>query len=46
MTSFNLRELCDQLKNATQKSPFIGVSFAGQSLKLDTEKDGKVMEFI
>lgn len=37
MSSFNLSELKDSLKDNTEKN---GVSFAGRYLKLDSEKDG------
>lgn len=37
MSSFNLSELKDVLKDNTEKT---GVSFAGKFLKLDSEKDG------
>ncbi|XP_014474387.1 PREDICTED: ran GTPase-activating protein 1 [Dinoponera quadriceps] len=46
MTSFNFNELSKQLKD-TQQSSHVGVSFAGRSLKLDTENDAlQVVEAI
>ncbi|XP_043472788.1 ran GTPase-activating protein 1 [Leptopilina heterotoma] len=41
MTSFNLSEIGELLKDASQKSASTGVSFAGKSLKLNSEEDGK-----
>lgn len=40
MNSFNLSEIGEQLKETSQKSVSTGVSFAGKSLKLNSEKDG------
>lgn len=40
MTSFNLSEIGELLKDASQKSASTGVSFAGKSLKLNSEEDG------
>jgi len=39
---FSLGEIGEQLKDVSRKS--IGVSFAGQSLVLDTASDGKMLE--
>lgn len=41
---FSLGEISEQLKDVSRKS--VGVSFAGQSLILDTANDGKIIEFI
>lgn len=40
---FSLDEISKQLKNVSRKS--VGVSFAGQSLILDTADNGKTIEF-
>jgi len=39
---FSLGEISEQLKDVSRKS--IGVSFAGQSLVLDTANDGKMLK--
>lgn len=41
MTSFNLSELENQLKDVTGNPTGTGVSFANKYLKLDSEEDGK-----
>lgn len=40
---FSLGEISEQLKNVSRKS--VGVSFAGQSLILDTADNGNTIEF-
>lgn len=42
MSSFDLNDLGAQLEDVAQSNASIGVSFAKQSLKLDTEEDGKL----
>lgn len=42
MSSFNLNDLGAQLKDVTENSTGIGVSFAKKSLKLDSKEDGKL----
>ena len=44
MTSFNFNEIGKQLQMACQKSESTGVSFAGKSLKLNSEEDGKYFQ--
>ncbi|XP_033223220.1 ran GTPase-activating protein 1 [Belonocnema kinseyi] len=41
MTSFNFSEIGEQLQQASQKSKSTGISFAGKSLKLNSEEDAK-----
>lgn len=43
MTSFNFNAIGDSLKEASQKTEGTGVSFAGKSLKLNTEDDGEFL---
>lgn len=46
MSTFNFKEISEQLNEAGSKNAGTGVSFAGRSLKLDTEKDGKLGHFV
>ncbi|KAJ8667480.1 hypothetical protein QAD02_009143 [Eretmocerus hayati] len=41
MSSFNFNAIGDSLKEASQKTDGVGVSFAGKALKLNTEEDAK-----
>ncbi|XP_051175438.1 ran GTPase-activating protein 1 [Leptopilina boulardi] len=41
MSSFNLSKIGELLEDTSQKSVSTGVSFAGKSLKLNSENDGK-----
>lgn len=42
MATFNLSEISEQLKDVSRQ--WIGVSFAGKGLVLDTANDGKMSE--
>lgn len=42
MSSFDFNAIGNSLNEASQKTEGTGVSFAGKSLKLNTEDDGKL----